>query len=219
MTAQRHALVVGATGMVGSRLLTRLLADDDYERVCTLGRNVPDLEHERVKHHVTDFWEPDLVVPSANVLFCCLGTTIKDAGSQDAFRAIDFELAVNMATRARARGADTLVVVSSVGADRDSKNFYLRTKGEMESGVVTLGFDRCGIVRPSLLLGARGKWRPAEQLGKLAAHLVNPLLIGDMSRYRGIDADVVAQAMIGLDKASFNGVRIIEGDEIPALAD
>ena len=218
MTAARRALVVGATGMVGSRLLTRLLQDDSYNCVCTLGRQVPDVEHDRAIHHITDFWEPDLEMPSADVLFCCLGTTIKDAGSPDGFRAIDLELVSNTAESAAAGGTGTLVVISSVGADPASSNFYLRTKGEMEDAVSALVFEKCCIVRPSLLLGARGKLRPAEQLGKFAAHLINPLLIGGMSRYRGVDADIVARAMIGLDRATFSGTRVVEGDEISQFA-
>ena len=216
MSSKRRALLVGATGLVGKRLLGRLLDDDAYDRINTLGRRVPNVEHERAVHHVTDFWEPDLEVPPTNVLFCCLGTTIKDAGSPAAFHSIDFELVVNTATSAAAAGADTLIVISSVGADRESKNLYLRTKGEMEQAVTSLNYRKCGIVRPSLLLGARERLRPTEQLGKFAAHIVNPLLIGNLSKYRGVDADVVASAMIGLDRADFDGIRIVEGNDISA---
>ena len=155
----------------------------------------------------------------ADVVFCCLGTTIKQAGSQRAFLAIDFDLVVSIARAAAAAGARSLVVVSSVGADPASANFYLRTKGEMEQAVGEIGFAKFGIVRPSLLLGDRDEFRPAEALGKIATTLINPFLLGGLAKYRGVDADTVATAMIGLDQAAFEGVRIIEGREIERLAE
>ncbi len=217
-TASR-AFLVGATGLVGGRLLARLTDDPRYGAVTTLGRRAPPVEHERVTHLVRDLSAAGAVAPiETDVVFCCLGTTIKQAGSRHAFRAVDFDLVVNVARAASEGGTGSMIVVSSVGADPGSGNFYLRTKGEMEQAISTIGFTKCGIVRPSMLLGERDEFRPAETLGKIATRLVNPLLAGGLAKYRGVDAGTVAAAMIGLDRATFEGVRIIEGREIQHFA-
>ncbi|MDH3647365.1 MAG: NAD(P)H-binding protein [Gammaproteobacteria bacterium] len=214
---ERTVLVVGATGLVGSHLLNLLLQHTVYGAVRTLGRRAPGLKHDRLTHHLFPTEQTHGAVPAADVLFCCLGTTIKRAGSQGAFKAIDLDLVVSVARGAAAQGTETLLVVSSVGADSDSGNFYLRTKGEMEKAVAELGFKRVGILRPSLLLGAREEFRPAEKLGTLAAQLINPFLVGGLAKYRGVDAKTVAAAMIGLDQSVFAGCRILEGQEIAQL--
>lgn len=209
-------LVAGATGLVGSRLLEQLATHGDYT-VTTVGRRPPAFEHERVKHLVADF-SAALELPAADTFFCSLGTTIRKAGSQDAFRAIDLDLVVNLARQAQATGCTTAITVSSIGADAGSANFYLRTKGEMENAVAGLGFTRCGFIRPSLLLGERAEMRPAELLGKWATRLINPLLVGALSNYRAVDATVVAAAMIGLEQSGFNGRRVVQGAAIERLA-
>ncbi len=218
--ANRRALVVGATGLVGGHLLTRLAEHPGYGEVATLGRRAPGFRHPQVTHHVVDLANPDtdVVLSGTDVLFCCLGTTIKQAGSRAAFRAIDYELVVKLASQAVTKGTDTCVVVSSVGADANSSNFYLRTKGEMEQAIADLGYKRLGLMRPSLLLGTRAELRPAERAGQIAARLVNPLMLGSLSRYRAVDAETVAAAMIGFDLSASAGVQVIEGREIPRLA-
>lgn len=219
-TGKRRALLVGATGLVGSRLLKQLAESADYGSIATLGRRAPMLQHPKITHHVFNFsgdWDRG-VVPAADVLFCCLGTTIKKAGTESAFRALDLELVVSIAEAAAGNGTATYIVVSSVGADPDSGNFYLGMKGEMEQAVSKLGFERVGILRPSYLLGAREEFRPAERLGQYAARLIGPVLKGKLARYRAVNADTVAAAMIGFDLSGVAGVRILEGDEIPRLA-
>lgn len=217
----RRALIVGATGLIGGHLLQRLAGHPAYSQVATLGRRAPEFDHEKVTHHVVDLSDDrdESPMPAADVLFCCLGTTIKQAGSQAAFRAVDFDLVVRIATQAQANGASTIVVVSSVGADPDSSNFYLRTKGEMERAVGDIGFDRLGIMRPSLLLGSRDESRPAERLGQFAARLVNPLMLGGLARYRAVDAQTVAGAMVGFDLEDIGGLQVIEGKDIWRLAE
>ena len=216
----RVALVVGATGLIGSHLLKLLTKHPAYGQVATLGRRAPELEHEKLLHLVADLsgeWD-ESVMPFADVVFCCLGTTIKQAKSEEAFRAVDFGLVVQIAERAKRKGADTFLVVSSVGANPGARNFYLRTKGEMEQAVKRLGFDRLGIMRPSLLLGSRSESRPAERIGQFAAQLVNPLMLGGLARYRAVDAEIVARAMIGYDLSGSAGPDIIQGKEIWQLA-
>lgn len=215
------ALVAGATGLVGGHLLELLTRDPAYRQVATLGRRAPELTHEKLLNFVEDFsgeWD-EAVVPQADAVFCCLGTTIKQAGSQEAFRAIDLDLVVRIAAAAHAKGASTFVVVSSVGADPTSSNFYLRTKGEMEQAVSELGFERLGILRPSLLLGSRDELRPGERIGQLAARLVDPLMLGGLARYRAVEARTVAGAMIGFDRSDFSGSQVIEGKKLGHLAE
>lgn len=219
-SGQRRALVVGATGLVGGHVLTRLAENERYSNIFTFGRRAPDFEHPRVVHHVADLADASepAQLPGADVLFCCLGTTIKQAGSEAAFRAVDFELVVRLAARAVESGAQTLVLVSSVGADADSRNFYLRTKGETERAVSALAYARLGILRPSLLLGAREELRPAEKLGQSAASFFNPLLMGGLKKYRAVDANIVAAAMVGFDLSDATGKHVIEGEAIRRLA-
>lgn len=217
---ERRALLVGATGLVGSRLLEQLAGRSDYSDIATLGRRAPMLQHEKITHNVSDFsgdWDKS-AVPGADVLFCCLGTTIKKAGTEAAFRALDLEMVVSIAEAAVGNGTGTYVVVSAVGADPDSGNFYLRMKGEMEQAVSELGFERVGILRPSYLLGAREEFRPAERLGQYAARLIDPVLKGKLARYRAVNADTVAAAMIGFDLTKSKNSHVIEGNEIRHLA-
>ncbi len=220
MNDRRHAvLVAGATGLVGSHLLEQLEASQDYSRVYTLGRRAPALQSPRVEHLTGDLGTPAGLWPDeVDTFFCCLGTTIRTAGSRAAFREVDLSLVVRLAQTARASGTDTGIVVSSVGADSASGNFYLRTKGEMEAALAETGFDRLGILRPSMLLGRREELRPAELAGKFVTRLVNPLMAGPLAKYRGVDAAVVAAAMIGLDQSAFTGQRIVQGTEIGQLA-
>lgn len=217
-SAKRSALLVGATGLVGNSLLHQLLAHDCYSDIATLGRSSPDLTDQRLAHHRVDFSNEWVWPAKSDVVFCCLGTTIRRAGSQKAFRAIDFSLVETIARLAAQNGTVSFIVVSSVGADPESGNFYLRTKGEMEQMLQQAGFSQVGILRPSLLLGKRDDSRPAELLGQYAARLFDPLLAVGMTRYRAVDAETVAAAMIGLDQSGFSGTRIVQGNEIRRLA-
>lgn len=212
---------MGATGLVGGALLARLAEHRAYGRVATLGRRAPDFHHEGVAHHVADLSGDGapIELPRADVLFCCLGTTIKQAKTEAAFRAVDFDLVVQIAKQAAANGTNTFVGVSSIGASADSRNFYLRTKGEMEQTVARLGFKRSGFVRPSYLLGEREHFRFAEQVGRQINRLLNPVLLGGLTRYRAVDGDTVAAAMIGFDLSSALGSHIIEGKDIWRLAE
>ena len=141
-----------------------------------------------------------------NDAFCCIGTTINEAGSQEAFRAADIDAVLLFAQAARAAGANRFVVVSSIGADTRSKKFYLRTKGEMEEAVTQVGFPSLEIMQPSLLLGSRRHFRPAEFMATLVAPLVNPLLTGSREAYRAIPAETVARAMLGAARRGARGI-------------
>jgi uncharacterized protein YbjT (DUF2867 family) len=152
---------------------------------------------------------------SGDVAICAIGTTMRLAGSQSAFRAVDFDIAVDFALAARGAGVGHMIIVSSVGADPASSNFYLRTKGEMEEAVRSLGFDRLDILRPGLLRGDRGpERRLGERIGVIASPLVNLFLRGGLAKYAAIDARAVATAIVRLAGEDSPGTFIHHNREI-----
>lgn len=204
----RIALVAGATGLVGGFLLEALLDAPDYARVHALTRRPLGKEHPKLANRIVIFarMAEQLKGLAAQDAFCCIGTTIAEAGSQEAFRAADVDAVLLFARAARAAQVTRFVVVSSVGADSRSKKFYLRTKGEMEEAVADLGFASVDILQPSLLLGPRQAVRPLEITGRIFAPLINPLLTGTREAYRAIPAETVAKAMLGAARRGGRGV-------------
>src|SRR3974390_2835967 len=195
--AGRVALVAGASGMVGREWL-RVLADaDGYRRVLAVSRRPLSFEAPRLANRFIRFEniENDRSGLICDDAYCCLGTTIRAAGSPQAFRAIDYDLVLHYARFAQSAGAKAFVVVSAVGALPESRNFYLQVKGETELALTALRFRSLHLRQPSLLLGARSKWRPTEALARLLLPLCYPLLIGRFERWRAIPARTVAAAM------------------------
>ena len=206
-TTPKIALLAGATGLIGGLLLKTLLDAPDYSRVYALTRRPYGKEHPKLANRVVIFERmaeqlKGLVVQDA---FCCIGTTIHEAGSQEAFRAADVDAVLMFARAARAAQAARFVVVSSVGASSNSKKFYLRTKGEMEEAVTDLGFTSVDILQPSLLLGPRKSFRLLETAGQIFAPLINPLLTGAREPFRAIPAETVARAMLGAARRGARG--------------
>ena len=216
---QWTALVAGGTGLVGRSLAERLSVAGDVGMAVSLVRRNSGAKLPKFREFKTDFDRlrllPDLRPRAA---FCCLGTTIRTAGSQEAFRRVDHHYVLAFARAAREAGAETFCVVSSVGADAASGNFYLSTKGEMERDLEALGFPALHVMRPSLLLGKRTEKRPAERLGMLGGRLVAPLLLGTLRRYRPIQADTVAAALLAAARLPPAGTQAHEYDAIRALA-
>lgn len=212
------ALLIGATGLVGGAVI----AQAKGRALTVLARrevaNLPAPHILRVAP--PDTWADMIAAERSPVLICCLGTTIKQAGSEAAFRAVDHGLILAAARGAKLGGATQMIVVSSVGASASSRNFYLKTKGETEDGLRALGFDRLDIIRPGLLLGERtGAPRLGEGLAMIVAPLTNALLHGALRRYRSIHADAVARAIVALAGQGGSQVLIHENDAICALAD
>lgn len=211
------ALIAGATGLVGGLLLRQLLAAPEYDRVIALGRRPVDLAHPKLVQVTADFAALDKVM--AGVLcddaFCCLGTTIRQAGSRDAFRAVDHGAVLALAWAARRNGARRFFLVSSLGADAHSRFFYNRVKGETEEALAVLGFSTLAIFRPSLLLGSRPEYRLGERISAVCLWLLDPLLLGRLRQFRAIQAEVVARAML---RCSFGrdgqGLLVFPSDEI-----
>jgi uncharacterized protein YbjT (DUF2867 family) len=206
-TTPKIALVAGCTGLVGGLLLKTLLDAPDYTRVFALTRRPFGKEHPKLANRVVIFnrMAEQLKGLVAQDAFCCIGTTIAEAGSQEAFRAADVDAVLLFARAARAAQATRFVVVSSVGASSNSKKFYLRTKGEMEEAVTDLGFTSVDILQPSLLLGARQGFRLLETAGQVFAPLVNPLLTGSREALRAIPAETVARGMLGAARRGARG--------------
>jgi uncharacterized protein YbjT (DUF2867 family) len=208
------ALLLGATGLVGSATLRLLLADNAFTRVVALARRpIEGIARPKFETRIGDLEKLDTVADAFAVqtVICALGTTIRQAGSRERFRAVDHDIPLAAARLAKARGVKHLLYVSSIGADPRSRNFYLRTKGELEEALKGVGLPRLTIVRPSLLLGHRAEFRLGERLGQLFAFI-------PMGRYTAIQADDVAAALVHLAKEEGLGVRIAESDELRRLA-
>jgi uncharacterized protein YbjT (DUF2867 family) len=218
--APRVAMLAGATGLVGSSVLEALLDTPDFGRVFAITRRPLGREHPKLANRIVqwDKVEAQLRGLSCHVAFCCLGTTLRQAGSPEEFRKIDLGYVLAFAAVAKAAQAQRFVVVSSVGADASSKNFYLRTKGEMENAVAAVGFPAVDILQPSLLLGWRRQMRPLELGAIVAAPIINPFLFGSREIYRGIPARTVAAAMIGAVRSGRKGVQRYTHSAIQALA-
>jgi uncharacterized protein YbjT (DUF2867 family) len=203
-------LLAGATGLTGEHLLDRLLNEPTITRVLAPSRR-PLAKHPHLENPVGD---PAVFLPQLNgrvdIAYCCLGTTIKQAGSEQAFRAVDLDMVVAFAKRAREMGARHLIVISALGADRRSSIFYNRVKGEMEYALRAQDWPQLTICRPSLLLGERTEPR----LGEKVAGPLSRLIPG---KYHGIEACQLARAMWRLALEEQDGVRIVESDELRKL--
>jgi uncharacterized protein YbjT (DUF2867 family) len=209
MPKPQSALLVGATGLIGSFLLQRLLASERYASVVVWARRDTGKAHPKLKVEIVDFEKVHERRAEAEDVYCCLGTTIKQAGSQAAFRRVDYDYPVALAMAAAAGGAKRLLVVSALGANPDATVFYNRVKGEMEEAVRAAGVPKTVFFRPSLLVGPREKTRPGEQVGMVIGKLLGPLL----GKYRPIEADTVAAAMLKV-AAEDLPAQIVENTEI-----
>ena len=205
----RVALLAGATGLVGQEVLELLLADSSYSDIHIVGRRSPDVQPPKLKTHITTSFA-DWACPAVDDVFIALGTTIKVAGSKAAFKAIDGDAVVAIATAAKAAGASRLAVVSAMGASTKSGVFYNQVKGEMEAAVSQLGFEVVVIARPSLLAGDRDALkqpeRAAEKLSLVAFKLFKPLI---PVNYRSIEASSVARAMVNSLQTAGSGKHVL----------
>jgi uncharacterized protein YbjT (DUF2867 family) len=213
------ALIIGATGLIGSECLELLLKDDAYSFVEIWVRNITGNTHPKLIEKLLNF-DKISVLPLTNAdhVFCCLGTTINKVKTKEAFTRIDKEYVSALAKFAEQSGCQKFVVISSIGANKNSGNFYLRTKGEMEEEVKSCSIPTIFILRPSMLLGKRKEFRLSEQIGKVLMVAVKYLLIGKMKKYRGIQATTVAKAMLHIAKRKEKGVFILESDVIERVA-
>ncbi len=213
----RTALLAGATGLVGSHILQRLLADSAWTRVVTIGRRLIPQRHDKLEQRIVDF-DSLIDLPHVDDVFSCLGTTIKKAGSQEAFRRVDHDYGVALAQAGLRAGATQFLLVSAIGADPESRVFYSRVKGETEADVRKLPYPATQIFRPSLLLGERAEFRLGERIAMMAAPLLSSLLFGRLRRYRPMHADVVARAMTRIALEAPRGPNVFAYDAMTAAA-
>jgi uncharacterized protein YbjT (DUF2867 family) len=209
----RTLLIVGATGLVGRAVLRLALVDASIGRVVAPTRGALDVRHEKLVNPVVDF---DALLADApwwgvEAVICTLGTTIKKAGSQEAFRKVDHDYPLAVARLARAAGADAYALVSSLGANAKSRTFYLHTKGETERDLAGVGFASLTVVRPSLIGGERDERRWGEALGLKLFAALGPLL---PRRYRIAPAERIAARLIASVISAQPGVRIVESEAI-----
>jgi uncharacterized protein YbjT (DUF2867 family) len=206
----QHILLAGATGLTGEHLLDRLLNEPTVSRVLAPSRR-PLAEHPHLENPVGELHS---LLPAlggqVDIAYCCLGTTIKQAGSQEAFAAVDKDMVVAFGARARALGARHLLVISAVNADPESSIFYSRVKGEMEEALKAQNWPQLTIARPSLLIGERQDQRLVEQLAAPLSKLIP-------GKYGGIEALALARALWRLALEEQDGVRIVESDELRRL--
>ncbi|NEW94187.1 oxidoreductase [Rhodopseudomonas sp. BR0M22] len=218
-SALKTALVFGATGLIGSKLLRGLLDSADYVRVIAVVRRPLTFTDPKLTVLIGDLDRLQALAAQlkADEVFIALGTTRKQTPDEAAYYKIDHDYPVAAARIAQEAGAAAVLLVTAVGADAASQAFYLRTKGETERDIIALGFPRTAIFRPSMLIGERSEYRPLEGLFIALARLINPLLRGAADRFRGIDAGDVAAAMIAAARIDAPKLRIYHWREMIAL--
>lgn len=212
----KTAIIIGATGLTGQALLSQLLQDDYFNHVIVFVRKKIDITHSKLTQQCIDFnvldSYKDLI--KGDVVFCCMGTTIKTAGSQEAFKKVDYTYPTEFAKIAKQNNITTFCLQSSLGADSKSTNFYLKVKGETEQALEQLHFNAFAFFRPSMLLGNRIEFRLGEQIGKVVMQALSFAFIGKLKRYKAIHVNQVASAMIKYAKLDKRGNTIMENEEM-----
>jgi uncharacterized protein YbjT (DUF2867 family) len=207
----RTALLVGASGLVGRELLDLLLLDATYEKVVVLTRKPLLIDNAKYQNHVVNFdrlteYYKDIV---AQDIFCCLGTTMRVAGSKDAFKKVDYTYPLEIAKLAKAAGAEQYLLVSALGANEKSSIFYNKVKGEVERAIEALNYPSVKIFRPSLLLGNRSEQRTGEDAAKIFYKIFGFII---PAKYKAIEARTVATAMLTVAKLNKPGLIVYESD-------
>mgnify|MGYP000906032709 CR=1 FL=1 len=219
-TTIKTALLVGASGLVGHELVNIILENPDYETLTILVRKRMDVEHPKLVQIEVDFNRLEAYKDFFSVtdVFCCLGTTIKKAGSQAAFRKVDFEYPLVMANLAKEQGAQKFLMITAIGADAHSKVFYSRVKGEIEQEIKQLGLASVHFFQPSLLLGNRSEFRLGEKLAMIVSPIFGILMVGSLRKYKPVKAKEVAMAMQIIAQRPLTGTFTYQSDSIIDLS-
>jgi len=218
---KHNALIAGATGLVGNQLLEQLLADANYSTVVILVRKPIPMDHPKLSQLVVDYDQLESLTLPVEVqhVFCALGTTIKTAGSQEAFRCVDHDYVIRVGKYCENHRAQKFLVVSAMGANSSSGVFYNRVKGEMEIAVRQLSIPFIAIFRPSLLIGKRKEFRMGERFAQGLLGSLGFLFIGGLKRYKPIQAATVARAMIRIASMPNKGFRVLDSGEMAEVGD
>lgn len=190
------SIVAGSTGLIGRNVI-EALSNTNQSVVALTRRSISNLPHN-ITELIIDFdaFEKHGSLPPCSNVFICLGTTIKTAGSKENFRKVDIDYCLSIAKKAKKSGAETLSLISSIGANSSSKNFYLKTKGQLEEAIQDLGFSTVNIFRPSFLVGERSEKRMAEKVTIKLAKIMDLFLIGSARKYRSVKAELLAKTMV-----------------------
>ncbi len=209
----KTALIAGSTGLIGKHLLQLLLESDQYNLVKAITRKPLDFQHPKLENIIVDFdrLTEQYAHFKADDVFCCLGTTMKQAGSKDAFQKVDYVYPVELAKICKSQGAKQYLLVSALGANKKSSIYYNRIKGELEEAIDVLGYERYDIFRPSLLMGERTDKRAGEDAAKLFYGIFGFLI---PTKYKGIQGNKVAQAMIYFSSSTEKGKFIHESSAL-----
>lgn len=215
----KTAIIIGSTGLTGGYLLAELIANPTYSKIIVLVRKASQQNNPKIKELVVDFnklsdFKNKII---GDDVYCTIGTTIKKAGSQEAFTKVDLEYPLSIAKIARENGANHFLLMSSLGANASSGNFYLKTKGTLENALRDLNFDSFSIFRPSILLGPRREFRLGEKIGIFFMQLFSFLLLGSLKKYRPIHVKQVAYAMVAAGEIGEKGIRVWESDGIASV--
>jgi uncharacterized protein YbjT (DUF2867 family) len=215
----KTAVIIGSTGLIGSELLNLLLESSHYAKVITFVKRDTGIKHPKLTQHIIDFDKPEtykeLVV--GDDFFCTIGTTIKKAGSKKAFRKVDFEYPRQFAAFALQNRVKQFLIISSLGADANSGNFYLKTKGEIQDFLKDCNFESVAVLQPSLLLGNRTEFRFGEKVGTLFMKTLSFLFLGNLKKYKPIEGKTVAKALLKIAQINNTGFKIYESDVIQEI--
>ena len=218
MPSLKTAIILGATGLTGSILLKKLVADDRYGKIKVFTRSHVNLKHEKIEEYLIDLFELESLenLFTADEVFCCIGTTQKKTPDKDTYRQIDFGIPATAARLCRKNDIETFVVISALGADENSRIFYNRTKGEMEGAVLDQKISKTYILQPSLISGDREENRPLEFAFKKLMRIGDHFLFGGLKKFQSIHPSTIADAMLIVANHGYKNIRI-ESDEIKKL--
>jgi uncharacterized protein YbjT (DUF2867 family) len=219
LNSKKTALVIGSSGLIGSHLVIQLLSNPNFDKVIVFNRRPCLILHPKIEEHLIDFNDLKPIEPfvKGDVMFCTMGTTIKKAGSKEAFRLVDVVYPEQFAQMALNNQVTQFLLISSLGADLESTNFYLKTKGEIETFLQQSAFNSVSILRPSLLLGDRKEFRLGEKLATYILPVLSLFLIGPFKKYKAIEAKTVAKAMVNIALQNKPGFTIYPSDELQTI--
>lgn len=215
----KKAIVYGASGLVGSYILETLLNNANYQQVIIVVRKDLNIQHPKLKTLIGDFNTLPEVVKDIQVdeVFIALGTTQKKTPDKKLYYQIDHDYPVLAARLAKENGAKAVFLVSALGANAKSSIFYSKLKGETEQDIISLNLDHTYIFRPSMILGNRKENRPAEKVFIGIFKFINPIFVGGLSKYKGMEATDIAKAMVNSANALNEKVKILHWEEMTAL--
>jgi len=215
----KTALIIGSTGLIGSELLNLLLDSNDYLKVITFVKRDTGIKHPKLTQHIIDFDKPETYIELVvgDDFFCTIGTTIKKAGSKEDFRKVDFGYPKQFAAFALQNKVKNYLIISSLGANAKSGNFYLKTKGEIQDFLKDCDFESVAVLQPSLLLGNRTEFRLGEKVGAFFMKTFSLLFVGNLKKYKPIESKTVAKALLKIAQTNNKGFKIYESDAIQKI--